>query len=41
MLPATLGAILLGSMSAGKGVTRDGDGIIPAGKRVIRTGQDF
>ena len=41
MLLGKLGASLLGSMLAGKGVTRGSDGITQAGKGVIKTGQDF
>ena len=41
MLLVTLGARLLGNMSAVKGVIRGDDGVIRAGEGVIGAGQNF
>ena len=37
----TLSASLLGNILAGKGIVRDGGGVIPAGKRTNRAGRNF
>ena len=41
LLAVTLGASLLGNNLLGKGVIRDGYGLLRAEKGVIRAGQDF
>ena len=41
MLLSTLGASLLGNMSAGKRVLRGGEGVIGAGEWTNRAGQDY
>ena len=41
LLAVTLGASLLGNKLLGKGVIRDGYGLLRAEKGVIRAGQDF
>ena len=41
MLLGTLTASLLGNIWTGKGVVRDGGGVIPAGKRTNRAGRNF